>query len=167
MTDRNETIISAYASGQTTRQVGAVFGLSHERIRQILVDSGVPRRGARKQVLDDALVALIEADGTRTVSDVATEFNISRDSLSQRVARSKFSQVDARQKHFTKVPHGSISRYTNDECRCDLCREANRRHTVHIPIGVAKAVDESGVTDLRAWAIRTLRIAADSMSVTA
>ncbi len=164
MSDRNEKIISAYVSGRSTGQVGAAFGLSSARISQILIDNDVPRRGARKQVLDDALAALIEADGTRTVSDVATEFNINRDSLNTRIARDDFSQADARQKHFTKVPHGSISRYNNDRCRCDLCREANRRHTVIIPVGVAKAVDESGVTDLRAWAMRTLQTAANTIS---
>ena len=49
LTERNEEIIRLYVKeGLTLREVGGRFGLSRERVRQILERAGVPRRKHRR-----------------------------------------------------------------------------------------------------------------------
>jgi hypothetical protein len=42
--ERDEAIVKLYATGETLEVVGKTFGLTRERIRQILFDMGVERR---------------------------------------------------------------------------------------------------------------------------
>ena len=44
ITHRNESIIRLYLEGGTLRSLSKDFGVSHERIRQILTDRGIRRR---------------------------------------------------------------------------------------------------------------------------
>lgn len=49
--ERNQEIAKAYKDGGSLRDVGAAFGISHERVRQVLTELGEPLRphGARTE----------------------------------------------------------------------------------------------------------------------
>lgn len=44
MNERTENIIHRYKAGETLRDLAGVYGISYERVRQILAGAGVPRR---------------------------------------------------------------------------------------------------------------------------
>jgi len=46
--ERNQQIVTAYNQGKSLRKLGLTFGVSHERIRQILMDNNVTLRPTGK-----------------------------------------------------------------------------------------------------------------------
>jgi hypothetical protein len=47
---RNETIISLYRDGKTLEEIGGVYGISRERVRQLLSRRGLSRRDGGQSV---------------------------------------------------------------------------------------------------------------------
>jgi DNA-directed RNA polymerase sigma subunit (sigma70/sigma32) len=52
---RNYNIERAYLAGASLREVAAKFGVSYERVRQILAERGVQTRSSAKRKQDGAL----------------------------------------------------------------------------------------------------------------
>lgn len=60
---RNDKIVALYKSGRTLEAVGAIFGITRERVRQILKKRGVPSRhpvvkARNAKIVDDAKAGL-------------------------------------------------------------------------------------------------------------
>jgi hypothetical protein len=67
----------------------------------------------------------------QTVTDWAEEIGLSPSGINYRQnAGLPISEVlSPERRRLEEAPHGSVSRYTNRKCRCDLCREAWRDYT--------------------------------------
>lgn len=62
---RNARIRSLYAGGYSLRKIADAEGISHERVRQVLLQQGVPLRSSAKRKLDGALKTLATPISTK------------------------------------------------------------------------------------------------------
>lgn len=128
MNSRDTKIIIRYVEdGLSTREVGDEFGLTRERVRQILVDSGITRRhgGERRRVQDDdrirAAFDRITEDGSTTKIE-AEILGVRSGSL-----RARFRRMGLRLP-LAVARHGTRHYYMKYKCRCVPCRAAASAH---------------------------------------
>jgi len=79
--ERNEDIVEHYASGLTLEEIGKVYGLSRERIRQIIDMVGYAGRRGNGQMSipsDDVLNSMRDKLSTRTLSMLREKGNLSQ-----------------------------------------------------------------------------------------
>lgn len=79
-TERNAAIVTAVAGGLTPAAAGAEYGISRERVRQILVQAGIKPDNLYRKRRTFRQVNIISAlyDG-RSINDIAGEFGIGRE----------------------------------------------------------------------------------------
>lgn len=67
-------------------------------------------------------------DRRQTLAQWAAEFGITPEGLSYRLQHMPLERamVSGRLVHWAPGQHGTISTYTRQKCRCDLCKEAKR-----------------------------------------
>lgn len=121
--ERDAEIVTLYQSGLALAAVGARFGLTRERIRQILNVAGVSERhrgsSARRMALE--AFAYAESEGL-SIGGAARRYGLSADALGNQWRRLGL-KLPAR-----VVAH-SRYRYLRYGCRCDVCKEAVREHS--------------------------------------
>ena len=70
---RADAMAALYAEGRTLEEIGALFGVSRERVRQVLTKHGHAARGApraaRRQRLEDALIGEIRRTRVERIAD--------------------------------------------------------------------------------------------------
>ena len=96
--ERNRQLLADYAAGMTLAAVGDRYGISPERVRQIVARHGMTRdRDAERDALDAQVAAL--SDGTRTAGDIAGLLCVGKSTI--RNARRRHEQRTG-----TKLPRG-------------------------------------------------------------
>jgi hypothetical protein len=123
---RNEWIADLYLNQRwSMTEIGKEVGVSRERIRQILVASGVEdrhnwslRREARENSLLAAWAHILE--GTRTLEGEADRLGIAPGTLRMELNKRKLRIPRA------QPQHGTRHRYAYYSCRCEDCVQANR-----------------------------------------
>jgi hypothetical protein len=114
--------------GQSYSQIGEQFGLTRQRVGQLLGPLGLQqyRRQAaieRVQLLRDAYSRIIA--GKSTLNEEASKLGYKN----ARSLRSALYELDLRVVvGYEEPPHGTVARYRSRryQCRCDECRRANR-----------------------------------------
>lgn len=68
---------------------------------------------------------------TQTITDWSNDLGVSVGALDYRISRnlSIDEVMKTEMRRSREAPHGTVSRYTNRKCRCDLCRQAWRDYT--------------------------------------
>lgn len=126
MSERNQTIVARYAEdGLTLEAIGQEFGITKERVRQIVSGAGVKERhyGSRRreQETRDAYTRISE--GETSVTEEAEKLGLKRESLLDR-----FRKLDLKFATVIKADHGTRHYYQYYGCRCELCREVIRSY---------------------------------------
>lgn len=125
-TERNQQILDKYMSGLSLEEVGSEFGITRQRVHQIVAPRtshrhyGTPKRQLYDLKIREAFERVLAKQST--VEDEADALGILPDSLRVRF-RAKGLELP---RHESPL-HGTKYRY-NRGCRCDECREASRRH---------------------------------------
>jgi hypothetical protein len=110
-TSRNAQILAAYQAGQTITAIAATHSLSRRRVRTILVLTGVLPRGKCGS-------GATYHEGCRCQDCTAAS---TQGKAAHRARRGgTLPAGDAR--------HGTLNGYTNYMCRCELCRDSQRRY---------------------------------------
>lgn len=114
--------------GLTLQQIGERFGVSRERVRQLIAPFGLePHYGKRKQ--EERLVRLKEAharivSGQSTTAQEAERLGYA----SAGVLRLALWKLGLRLRKKGPPAHGTYARYTHHRCHCKRCRQAMREH---------------------------------------
>jgi hypothetical protein len=118
---RDAAILAAYQAGETLASIGSTFGLSRERVRQIVKASGAPMPSELRCAMPNC---------ERMPRAPNTYCYLHR-------MRPKSDAGSASKPPLLKDEHGTYASYRDRRCRCDLCRKASadrRRaqfHRVH------------------------------------
>ena len=162
---RDRLIVESYRSGHSLRQIGKEVGLSHERVRQVLMDAGISRRPDGSEAASKTLAAVgavLAADGSLSITAASRAVGADKSTVSQYLRR-RHPQFDYKARRRAALEHlsahGTLNRYNNYGCRCDACRAANAQSTVIVPVDVFETMRHQ-VDNVREWAIDTLRKAA-------
>jgi len=107
METRNVEIVRRYETGESLASIGVTLGLTRERVRQIVRDSGVAMPRDYKCAVPDCDVAQ-HAPNSYCFSH-SRRLALYGDPLSAAPARWQ---------------HGTVHGYQNRDCRCDRCRKA-------------------------------------------
>lgn len=129
--ERANEMVRLYNNERLTMQeIGDRFGISRERVRQILspfdlvLHHGVDKRTERRRQIREAFER-IDAGETNTKEEAERLGFANAPTL-----RKRFRQLDLRLKPQEPAPHGTGTRYTYYRCRCELCRAA--MHQLHL-----------------------------------
>ena len=126
MTKRNQTIIEKYLSGKTLQEVGDEYGITRERVRQIVHAQsderhyGAHKREARDLKIRQAFGRVLQ--GWTSVEDEAELLGILPDTL-----RVNFKRRGLKLPRNSSPTHGTRHRY-NQGCRCPECTEVIREY---------------------------------------
>src|SRR3990172_3962930 len=129
MSKRNDEIVTRYIDdGFSLQDVGKEFGITRERVRQILAHAGITERHQgihnkleRKSTTQDAYARITE--GLITVVEEAERIGIKTTSLYARFHRYQLPSLKK------EAEHGTCYYYRNYRCRCDNCRAAIRAYS--------------------------------------
>ena len=122
---RNRAIVAEYLAGGTLRGVGKAYGISGERVRQILVKAGVDERNTYAPRVDAELarrneeMAALRRSGW-TYPDLAERYRLSRVAVTS-ICRSLGCRG------YRLRPCGTNAAYARG-CRCESCRQAYRTY---------------------------------------
>jgi Sigma-70, region 4 len=124
MNERSQRMADMYAQGYTLREVGDAFGVTGERVRQLIKGSyGKPHRGRRKQ---EERVRKLQAAHARilaketTLQEEAVDLGLAPDSLA-----GAFYELGLKFAPASPL-HGTPYRYGRG-CRCEKCSKAVRQ----------------------------------------
>ena len=130
MTARNQQIVERYLEGFSLTEVGEEFGITRERVRQILLTKGITqrhggtkRREAHETQIQAAYQQVLEG---KSAKDVAEIFGLTPESLRDNLRRRGLPIPKPEPRHGTRYY------YMKYECRCELCKEAVRAHTASL-----------------------------------
>jgi hypothetical protein len=120
--ERNTEMLEMYLEGYTLQEVGQHYGISRERVRQIIVKRSSDRHyGARKRMLMNERVrkAYEAMQNGSTMEAEAEKLGLMPKSLYSRFLAQGMTLRP-------KSPlHGTVYRYQKG-CRCDECKKGNR-----------------------------------------
>lgn len=126
MTKRDQQIARLYTAKRLSLgEVGEQFGLSKERVRQILIEQGITDRHSEsergRKLKEETKIAHERVlTGEGTVKTEADHLCITPSALQKR-----FWILGLRTPR-QEAEHGTRSRYVGPHrCRCDLCRKAH------------------------------------------
>lgn len=144
-TERNAAIVVAYVGGTPSADLARRFGVSRERVRQVLLKSGCVLPGERKCSVEGCAIApryprLACASHSKTSKEprvlVRNQHGtfesyqrrgchcaLCRDAARARADDQRQKRWRMRETNPERVPHG-YSGYINWGCRCDVCFEA-------------------------------------------
>jgi sigma-70-like protein len=128
MNERTQEMAKLYRDDRLTMQeIGDRYGISRERVRQILAPLGLEMHyGARKHEEREARLREAHARIKAGESTFETEAKTLGYSSSERL-RTAFWQLGLKLKRKHRGPqHGSLYRYSHLKCRCPKCRKAAR-----------------------------------------
>lgn len=118
--ERNDVMLGMYLSGYTLAEVGEHYGITRERVRQIVARRSDERHyGARKRMLmNEKVRSAYEAMQNGSTMEVEAE----KLGLAPKTLYSRFLDLGLTLRH--KAPlHGTVYRY-NCGCRCIECYDA-------------------------------------------
>lgn len=123
MLTRNEEIVSQYRAGDTLAEVGTSFGLTRERVRQIVAAQTSERHwGSRRREAKDVEIRAAFA---------AVKAGADPDVFAQALGIERISLIGAfnRRGLYLREPaqHGEFRMYRQG-CKCAECRRANAIH---------------------------------------
>lgn len=72
---RNKEVLARFAAGSTLQEIGDEFGITRERVRQIVEKSGTKPRAVQKEELYELIAKAVEADNL-SLSEAAARFNV-------------------------------------------------------------------------------------------
>lgn len=116
--------------GKTYAQIGEEYGISRQRVHQLLKPLGLePRTSAATRVVRQQRLRTAHAEitaGEKTIDEAAEELGYANGNSLQDTLR----ELGLRVSRLTEPEHGTVRRYNNRayRCRCVECRRANREH---------------------------------------
>jgi hypothetical protein len=129
--ERHAAILAAYESLGTLQKAGDAFGLTRERVRQIVkmaYGTGIQER--RRVVVDAALDTVLPT--ALDMPDLAKQLGVSVGAVAYILKKrgtlasvlEGFRTTRAARREAAR-PHGTALKYRTDSCRCALCLRAN------------------------------------------
>ena len=131
MKDRDRQILAAYEDAGSFAAVGKAFGLSRERVRQVVTQAtGIGHRERAGADADAKIIAAVADPAVSTLIGLAARVGIAKSAAHQRLIALGLRDRTLRQfktrRRAQRAGHGTTTLYRSG-CRCDSCRLAHTK----------------------------------------
>lgn len=121
---RNLVIVDRITRGETLQAVGTDYGITRERVRQIVLMAGI-KVGIRHSTVIDSMVTTYQAG--ESLDTIAERLGyLYRDARSALQGRGIAVPPKPPYRKYLNTPHGTAYGYVYYQCRCDECVAAIR-----------------------------------------